>query len=87
MAFEIIQYIAFIVVALIIIWAVIELNKRLIRMRDKDERGRWVRLDVRRLQRHQHADEDEDDPEEEINEIHMHARRNGYHTENTHPPV
>lgn len=79
----VIQYGIFIVVALVLIGAVIALNKRLSRQKrsGSDILGTWAHLDTK------HADAREqratiiDDEDEEAAQLHARSRQNGHHAE------
>ncbi len=85
---RLVQYIGFVVAALILGWAVVELNKRYFRQRKVDyldPLSTWVRLDST------HADNAEESPlgegtnedQEETPEqsLHTRAQQNGHHSE------
>ena len=87
MDLTVVQYAGFVVTALILIWAVIEINKRLYR-RDKSQTeapNHWAELDTKRLgareepplqSSHAHVDEEE---AERAEELHTRAKQNGHH--------
>lgn len=84
------QYIGFVVVALILIWAVIELNRRISRRRTTERRstqGLWVPLHARRADDEETGSaspetaEGEDVFEDNDAEIHTRAKQNGHYSE------
>ena len=88
----IVQYVLFVLAALILIWAVIVLNKRLYR-RNGSHSGApntWMKLDTRRHEAKEEPSSgaafDDEEEEEEI-ELHARARQNGHHTESQKPPL
>ncbi len=91
----VVQYVAFIVAALILIWAVIEINKRLYR-RDKSNRGStndWVELDTRNPEaRKELLAGDRPTTREEVEsdseaDVRMRSKQNGHHLEIPNPPL
>ena len=82
-----IQYIAFIVAALILIWAVIEINRRYFSRRDMDTRTRntWVRLDANQPEasEEEHPATTSDDTTDggEQDTLQTRARQNGHYSE------
>lgn len=86
----VVQYLGFIVAALILIWAVIEVNKRLYRRNQPDLKSlnNWVELDTKRPEAREeppgadHAENNEDEIE-----LHMRSRQNGHHAESQRPPL
>lgn len=90
------QYIGFVVVALILIWAVIELNRRISRRRLNERRptqGPWLSLNPRRVNDEEAAPvspqpdsaESEDAFEDSDAEIHTRAKQNGHYSESKKP--
>lgn len=84
------QYIGFVVVTLILIWAVIELNRRISRRRTSERRstqGRWIQLNARRIDDEETAPatpeptESEEVFEDNDTEIHTRAKQNGHYSE------
>ena len=88
----IVQYVLFVLAALILIWAVIALNKRLYR-RGGSHLGApntWMKLDIRRPEAREDPSPDalfDDDGEEDEIELHARARQNGHHVESQKPPI
>jgi hypothetical protein len=93
MDLTVVEYIGFVVAALILIWAVIEINKRLYR-HDKfygKSLDNWVELDTKRSEAREElppkatiVDDDEDEIEAEL---HTRARQNGHHAESQKPQI
>jgi hypothetical protein len=90
----VVQYVLFVLAALILIWAVIALNKRLYR-RGSPKPGSpttWMKLDTRRPEAREDPspdalfDGDAAVDEEEI-ELHARARQNGHHAESQKPQL
>lgn len=78
----IVQYISFILAALVLIWAVGLLNRRLWRNDRSPSVKTWAEFDTRRPEaREDPASEDE----EEVAELHARARQNGHHAESQKP--
>lgn len=86
---DVVQYIGFIVAALILTWAVIELNRRYFDRRKIDIGPRntsWVNLDTHKTDESEEAlpadvaDEEEDDEKAESG-IQTRAKQNGHHSE------
>lgn len=84
------QYLGFIVAALILIWGVIEINKRLYRHNkpDAESPNTWVELDTKQPTAREelppgmlHDDEDVEA------EQHARARQNGHHAESQKPQI
>lgn len=92
MDITVVQYIGFVVAALIVIWAVIEVNKRLYR-RDNSRANslnRWVELDTKLPEAKEdlssvvRGDSENDDIE---TELHARASQNGHHAESQRPQL
>ncbi len=88
------QYIGFVVVTLILIWAVIELNRRLSRRRTSERRstqGQWIQLNARRIDDEEtgpatpEPTESEEVFEDTDPEIHTRAKQNGHYSESKKP--
>ena len=85
-----VQYILFILGALVLIGAVIALNRWIYRRSKPVSPNAWMELDTRRADAREDPlantliDEDEDD--EEV-ELHLRARQNGHHAESQKPPI
>lgn len=85
----VVQYLGFIVAALILIWAVIELNKRLYR-RDQPDRkslNNWVELDTKRPADKEDLPAEALDEDEDEVELHTRASQNGHHVESQKPQI
>ena len=93
-----IVYLGFVVAALILIWAVIEINQRLTRhkkidARDLSNQGSWVKLDSTRINASEEllpADVDENDNEGDQDDTpehnqHTRAQQNGHYSESKKP--
>ena len=86
---DVVQYIGFIVAALILTWGVIELNRRYFDRRRVDIGPRhtsWVKLDTRKADESEEALPGDDADDEEDNEkaesgIQARAKQNGHHSE------
>jgi flagellar biosynthesis/type III secretory pathway M-ring protein FliF/YscJ len=85
MDFMVVQYVGFVVTALVLIWAVIEINKRLARRdRSQDESPQnWAELDTKRPEAREersskdmHLDQSE---EGRKGELQARAMQNGHH--------
>ena len=82
-----IEYLGFVVAALILGWAVIELNRRYFRQRKADSKplNSWVKLDSTFEDDIESSlpDEESDEEEESVSEanIRIRAQHNGYHSE------
>jgi hypothetical protein len=82
-----VEYIGFVVAALILGWAVAELNRRYFRQRrsDLEPLNTWVKLDSTQANEIEESlpDTDGDEDEEEVVEPDMHSRaqQNGHHSE------
>ena len=82
-----IEYLGFVVAALILGWAVIELNRRYFRQRKVDSKplNNWVKLDSTLEDNIESSlpDEESDEEEESVPEanIQIRAQHNGYHSE------
>jgi len=85
----VVQYIIFILAALVLIWAVILLNRRLLRHGGSDARSfkRWVELDTKRPEAREEPAPFLGDEEEEEAELHLRARQNGHHAESQKPQI
>ena len=85
MDLTVVPYVGFVITALFLIWAVIEINKRLSR-RDKSQNGmphNWAELDAKHLEAREelpakdmHLDEGQTELE---GELHARAKQNGHH--------
>ncbi len=86
------QYIGFVVIALILIWAVIELNSRISRHRENEReaaRSTWVNLDTRRADEEREearaSSADQAESNESLEEsdpgLHTRAKQNGHYSE------
>lgn len=84
-----VPYILFILAALIIIWGVVVLNKRLSRHTRPDARSlqTWVELDTKQPDAREDLSPALDDEEEEEAELHTRARQNGHHAESQRPQI
>ncbi len=82
-----IEYLGFVVAALILGWAVFELNRRYFRQRRVDSKplNTWVKLDSTLEDDIERSlpDEENDEEEESVPEanIQIRAQHNGYHSE------
>jgi hypothetical protein len=82
-----IEYLGFVVAALILGWAMIEINRRYIRQRrvDSKTQNTWVKLDSTLDDAIEKSlpDEESDEEEESVPEanIQIRAQHNGYHSE------
>ena len=82
-----VEYIGFVVAALILGWAVVELNRRYFRQRkaDLEPPNTWVKLDSTLTDDLEELlpVEDSDEEKEEVLEpdIHTRAQQNGHHSE------
>jgi hypothetical protein len=82
-----VEYIGFVVAALILGWAVAELNRRYFRQRrsDLEPLKTWVRLDSTRVDEIEEPlpDKDSDEDLEEVDEpdVHSRAQQNGHHSQ------
>ena len=82
-----IEYLGFVVAALILGWAVIELNRKYFRQRAVDSKplNTWVTLDSTLEDDIEMSlpDEESDEEEESVSEanIQIRAKHNGYHSE------
>jgi len=88
----VVQYLGFFVAAFILIWAVIEINRRLYRRNkpDRESSNRWVELDTKRPEARDGLlagalRTDEEDEEEE--ELHTRSKQNGHHIESQRPQI
>ena len=85
---DIVQYVIFIIAALILSWGVIELNNRYFGRRkiDVGSLNTWINLDTRKADEAEEplpgdgADEEEDDEKAESG-IQTRAKQNGHHSE------
>ena len=78
-----VQYLGFIVAALILIWAVIVLNKHLSRRDTSDTRSfkSWVELDTKHpVAREEQVHQQGVEEDEEAPELSIRARQNGHHS-------
>jgi hypothetical protein len=86
---DIVQYVIFIIAALILSWGVIELNKRYFGRRNIDvgSLNTWVNLDTRKADEAEDpppddgAGEEEEDDEKAESGIQTRAKQNGHHSE------
>jgi hypothetical protein len=78
-----VQYGIFIVVALVLIWAVIAFNRRLSRQgrSGSDILKTWAKLDTRHTDPNEQRAATFDDEDEEIAQLHARASQNGHHAE------
>ena len=81
-----VQYAGFIVAALILIWGVIEINRRYLRRRKMDPRSlkTWVQLDTSQPNAHeegQPAAIEEDTIDNSEQDMQTRARQNGHYSE------
>lgn len=85
----VVQYIVFILAALVLIWAVVGLNRRLLRHSRPDARSfkTWVEFDTRRPEAREDPAPLFDEEEEEEAELHTRARQNGHHAESQKPQI
>jgi flagellar biosynthesis/type III secretory pathway M-ring protein FliF/YscJ len=88
----VVQYLGFIVAAFILIWAVIEINRRLYRRNkpDRDASNQWVELDTKRPEARDgllagalHTEEEDEEEEE----LHTRSKQNGHHRESQRPQI
>lgn len=84
-----VQYVLFILAALLLIWGVIALNKRLSRHNGPGAHAlkTWVELDTRRPDAREDLSPTFDDEAEEEAELHARARQNGHHAESQKPQI
>ncbi|HEX6483352.1 MAG TPA: hypothetical protein VF043_31285 [Ktedonobacteraceae bacterium] len=83
-----IEYIGFVVAALIIIWAVIELGRRMYAKKNFDPGSpdTWARLNAIRPPAEEESLSDVDDEEEgHESDIHARAKQNGHHSKSKKP--
>jgi len=86
-----VQYAGFIVAALILTWAVIEINRRYFRRRRADVRSlnSWVQLDTGQSNASEEnlpaSNDDEDTAESGEQNLHTRARQNGHYSESKKP--
>jgi hypothetical protein len=89
----VVEYIGIVVAALILCWAVVELNRRYFRQRKQDVEAlnTWIKIDSTRVSNinvdellpgEERDSEREDAPEPDI---HTRARQNGHYSESTKP--
>ena len=81
-----VQYAGFIVAALILIWGVIEINRRYLRRRKMDARSlnTWVHLDASQPDTPEASpppSHDDDAPDSSEQDIQTRARQNGHYSE------
>jgi hypothetical protein len=83
----VVQYILFILAALVLIWVVGLLNKRLLRHNRPTATSinTWVEFDSKRPEVREDSAPVFEDEEEEIAELHTRARQNGHHVESQKP--
>ncbi|HET8843510.1 MAG TPA: hypothetical protein VFN35_18755 [Ktedonobacteraceae bacterium] len=92
MDITVVQYVGFVVAALIVIWAVIEVNKRLYRRDDSHASSpeKWAELDTKvpeareDLSSAMYGDSEDDEIE---TELHARASQNGHHAESQKPQL
>jgi len=78
------KYLAFVVAASILIWGVLEINKRLYRRNkiDHNSPSSWINLDANNQE--EVEDEEPDDQEENSEvELRIRSQQNGHHTKTT----
>jgi hypothetical protein len=78
------KYLAFVVAASILIWGVLEINKRLYRRNktDQDSPSNWINLDANKQE--EVEDEEVDDQEESSeDELRIRSKQNGHHSKTT----
>lgn len=82
-----IEYIGFVVAALIIMWAVIELGRRMYSKRNIDPGSpdTWARLNSILPPVHEETLSDVDDEEGHESDIHTRAKQNGHYSESKKP--
>jgi hypothetical protein len=86
-----VQYIGFIVAALILSWATIEINRRYFRRRKTDARSlnTWVHLDTGQSDAKEESlpasDDDEGTEESSEQDLQTRARQNGHYSESKKP--
>ena len=82
-----IEYIGFVVAALIIIWAAVELSRRMYARKNFDQESpdTWARLDAIRPPAHEEPLSDVDDEEGHESDIHTRAKQNGHFSESKKP--
>jgi hypothetical protein len=90
----VVSYLGFVVAALILIWAVLELSRRLTRRKKTDVQtlGTWVKLDSTRNAAAEELppaenDEDEDGDRDDVPDRSLHTRsqQNGHYSESKKP--
>ena len=84
---SLIEYIGFVVASLIIIWAVIELGRRMYSKKNMD-RGSpdtWARLNSILPPNHEESLSDVGDEESHESDIHTRAKQNGHYSESKKP--
>lgn len=87
-----VQYLIFILAALLVIWAVIVINARLARRSLSDETvlKNWVDLDTRRSVTREDSEDELTlgaEKNEEVHDLYMRAHQNGHHIEKQSPPL
>lgn len=87
MDLTVVQYLAFIIISLLLIWAAIGFNRRLSRQnRPRPGRlGSWVELDTKSTEAREEEPAKDADLDEEITEQHARAKQNGHHAESQRP--
>lgn len=83
-----VQYVGFFVAALILTWAVVEVNRRYLRQRkvDREGLGTWVKLDSSAVDATEEAEPGvEDDDQEDAPGHRIRAKQNGHHPERIKP--
>jgi hypothetical protein len=83
-----VEYIGFVVAALIIIWAVIEFGKRIYTRKNVDARAphTWARMNaVRRSNVEESLPDADDDDDGTESDIHARAKQNGHYSESKKP--
>jgi hypothetical protein len=73
------KYLAFVVAASILIWGMLELNKRLYRRNKIDQQSSWVNLDANKQEETEDEEPDEQDESAE-GELRIRAQQNGHHS-------
>jgi len=85
----IVQYIGIVIAALILGWAVVELNRRYFRLRKQDMKAlnTWIKIDSTRASDVDALLPGEDSEREDAPEpdIHTRAQQNGHYSESTKP--
>ena len=77
------KYLAFVVAASILIWGVLELNRRLYRRKKADPKSTWVKLDSTSpdvVEDLSQGGDDDDQEEMPASDIRIRAQQNGHHS-------